>query len=263
MTPAYFALVRPTYIENWPPTLHALSVPHRDIPLTLAEAHALGGRNPAFRDRTGAARYEAVDGLVERLTAALRLYPGGAFVRLGSRSGKDSAYAARHGMRVNNAAAALSLLTEDSARIAFDLRLALRFNYPPHLFVRRWLDIPAWSEFRCFVKERRLVGVSQYNICDETTHPEIERYAGRIKATIESFVAELIAVSHLPDVIFDLWLKLCGPAPDIMFSAQLIELNPFFSHTDACLFDWRNGGDFDRSFRFRSAQGLTALPLHY
>jgi len=207
MTPAYFARVRPTYIENWPPALHALSVPHRDLPLTLAEARALGGRNPAFRDRTGAARYQSVDGLAERLAAALRLYPEGAFVRLGSRSGKDSTYAARHGLRVNNAAAALALLTEDSARIAFDLRMALRFNYPPHVFVRRWLDIPAWAEFRCFMKSRQLVGISQYDCKNLGHRPEIAEKAERIKAVIEAFFEVVRAASHLDEAVFDVFIS--------------------------------------------------------
>lgn len=250
MTPAYFALVRPTYIENWPPALHALSVPHRDLPLTLAEARALGGRNPAFRDRTGAARFESVDGLAGRLAAALRLYPEGAFVRLGSRSGKDSTYAARHGLRVNNAAAALALLTEDSARIAFDLRLALRFNYPPHIFVRRWLDIPAWAEFRCFMKSRQLVGISQYDCKNLEHRPEIAEKAERIKAAIEAFFEVVRAASHLDEAVFDVFISVSKGSQDGGIGVKLLELNPFSQETDACLFTWRDGGDFDGSFRF-------------
>jgi hypothetical protein len=38
MTPAYFALVSPTYIENWNPVLYTLSIPQIDIPLSLREA---------------------------------------------------------------------------------------------------------------------------------------------------------------------------------------------------------------------------------
>jgi len=250
MTPAYFALVRPTYIENWPPALYALSVPHRDLPLTLAEARALGARNPAFRDRMGAVPYESVDGLAERLAVALRFYPDGAFVRLGSRSGKDSNYAARHGLRVNNANAAIALLTEESARIAFDLRLALRFNYPPHLFVRRWLDIPAWAEFRCFMKNRQLVGVSQYD-CKNLGHcVEIAEQSGRIKAAIEAFFEVVRAASHLDEAVFDVFINVGEGAQDGGISVKLLELNPFSQETDPCLFSWRDGGDFDGSFRF-------------
>jgi hypothetical protein len=177
-------------------------------------------------------------------------FPEGAFVRLGSRSGKDSAYAHNRGLRVTDAAAAVRMLTDDSRRIAYDLRLALHHNYRPHLFVRRWMDIPAWAEFRCFMKSRRLVGITQYD-CRNLGHcPEIAAHAALIKSAIMEFFKTLSAASHLDDVAFDVFVQVGEENSGARARVRLLELNPFFYKTDAVLFHWGDGGDFDGSFRF-------------
>ncbi|HEY0004208.1 MAG TPA: hypothetical protein VGB17_05310 [Pyrinomonadaceae bacterium] len=250
MMDAYFARVRPTYIENWTTALLALSIQQIDLPLTLEEARALGLVNREFSRWFGGGSIDSIEGIAKRIDAALCHYPEGAFIRLGSRSGKDSSYAHNRGLRVTDGHGAIRLLTENSYRIAYDLRLALHHKYRPHIFVRRWLEIPPWSEFRCFMKGRKLVGISQYD-CRNLGHCAlIATNAERIKAAIGEFFKAFSASSHLDDVVFDVFVVLDehdshGPA-----SVRLLELNPFFQKTDACLFDWTNGGDFDGSFRF-------------
>lgn len=259
MTPAYFDQVRPTYIENWGHALTDLSIPQTDIPLGLEETRALaaavfsscarrgGGASAAGGPRDAR---DALGPLAERLARALRAYPRGAFVRLGSRSAKDSAYALGHGLRVADAPTALRMLTGDSRRLAFDLRLCLRHHYRPHVFVREWLDVPAWSEFRCFMRGRELVGVSQYDCKNLGRRQEIVANAARIEAGVRAFFGRLRAASHLDDVVFDVFVSLDGEGPAEPAGVRLLELNPFFAGTDACLFDWHGGGDFDGSFRF-------------
>lgn len=250
MMSAYFAKVRPTYIENWSATLKTLSLPQTDIPLTLEEARALGLINRKYSRWFGDGTVEPVEGIVKRVDLALTNYPEGAFVRLGSRSGKDSDYAHNRGCRVTDGHAAIRMLTENSHRIAYDLRLALRQNYRPHIFVRQWLEIPAWSEFRCFMKSRKLVGISQYD-CKNLGHcPQIADNAERIRIAIENFFESLCAGSHVDDVVFDVFVKIEEQHPGVPVKVQLLELNPFFHKTDAVLFHWSNGGDFDGSFRF-------------
>ncbi|WP_146210255.1 hypothetical protein [Vitiosangium sp. GDMCC 1.1324] len=186
--------------------------------------------------------------LLWRLDEALRCFPGGAFVRLGSRSGKDSAYARKNGLRVETAEAAVRLLIEGSERVAFDLRLALRHGYMPHLVVRPWLDIPAWAEFRCFMKQRRLMGISQYDCKQSGPRPEIARNADAIHSAIRSFFPRFSAASHLEDAVFDVFVD--GLERGGGLAVRLIELNPFLAQTDPCLFDWMRPDGFDGSFRF-------------
>jgi len=250
MTPAYFAKVRPTYIENWSGGLCRLSIPQDAVPLSLDEARAFGLRNRKFGRWFGQGSTPPVDRVVEKLNIVLRNYPDGAFVRLGSRSAKDSSYARHYGLKVTCAEAAVRMLTDDSERIVFDLRLALRHNYSPHIFVRQWLEIPAWSEFRCFMKGRRLVGISQYD-CKNLGHcPRIAECSGQIREGIELFFDKIREASHLDDLVFDVLVDLNERNSGLAVDVKLLELNPFFERTDACLFSWHNGGDFDGSFRF-------------
>lgn len=256
MMSAYFAKVRPTYIENWSAALSALSIAQVDIPLTMEEARALGLINKEFSKWFSNGSIEPIDGIIKRIDMALSNYPEGAFVRLGSRSGKDSSYANNRGFRVTDGNAAIRMLTENSHRIAYDLRLALHHNYCPHIFVRRWLEIPAWSEFRCFMKSRRLVGVSQYDCKNLGPCPEIAKNAERIEAAIREFFEAVSARSHLDDVVFDVFIKVGEQTSNVPINVQLLELNPYFRKTDACLFQWGNDGDFDGSFRFIKSQQL-------
>jgi hypothetical protein len=240
----YFESVRPTYIENWSAALHRLSIPHTDVPLGLDEARSLARANPRFaRVRAGDGPSGPVDGVRDRIAEALKGYPGGAFVRLGSRSGKDSHVALTRGLRVVDAETALRMLTDESRRTAFDLRLALRHDYAPHVFVRQWIEIAPWAEFRCFMRGRRLVGISQYD-CKNLGHcSEIAENAMRIRTSVEALFENVRAASHVDNVVFDVFVR-----PRDAFAATLLELNPFGPETDACLFDW--GEEFDGSFRY-------------
>jgi len=247
MTPAYFTQVCPTYIENWNSALYTLSIPQIDIPLSLQDAIDLRTNLTIFGASLGT--LQSINTIKNKLDIALKEFPKGAFIRLGSRSGKDSSYAQHYGLKVTHPYAAIKILTENSERIAFDLRLALRYQYPPHIFVREWLNIPAWAEFRCFMKHRKLIGISQYD-CKNLGHcPEISANEKQIKSAIEMFFATFKKLSHLDDVVFDVFLMRVEKKSNILFEVKLLELNPFFDKTDACLFDW-NSNDFDDSFRF-------------
>jgi hypothetical protein len=95
------------------------------------------------------------------------------------------------------------------------------------------------------MRGRRLVGISQYD-CKNLGHcSEITENAGRIRASVEVLFENFRVASHLDDVVFDVFVEQDGAA----FSATLLELNPFGTETDACLFDW--GDAFDGSFRWK------------
>jgi len=252
--PEHLSEVVPTYLENWPTALRALSIRQVDLPLSLGQARALGSNIRHFGRWFGAGPPQPLDDIAVRLGLALREFPQGAFVRLGSRSGKDCDFARASGMRVGGVRSALLMLTDGSERIAWDLRLALRHSYTPHIFVREWQEFPPWAEFRCFMRGRRLVGISQYDCVNLGACPEIAARADRIHAAISDFFAVFRTAVHVDDVVFDVLIA----GDDIGYrqgtGVRLIELNPFFSRTDACLFRWDRaspgGGDFDGSFRY-------------
>ena len=241
----YFDFVRPTYIENWDPRLYGLSIAQVDLPLTRDEALRLGsniGELGELFERWVEPGRSLTD-LEARLDAAVASFPSGAFVRLGSRSPKDSWLVYERGNRSYSGHDALALLTDCSERIADDLLLALDHDYEPHLFVRRFVEIPPWAEFRCFMQQRQLVGISQYDY--RVRHAEIAVQAVEIEAALGDFFPCFRDASHLDDAVYDVFLD-----PTAETGVRLLELNPFFELTDPCLYDWAE--DFDRGFRYLS-----------
>ena len=245
----YWETVKPTYIENWEPALYSLSMAHVDVPLSLEEAEALGGNIVELYELFPEPHIRDISEIVRRLDAATDKFPKGCFVRLGSRSPKDSFVGMKRGFKVQNGREAIELLTGISERMSDDLLLAIKEKYPPHIFVREWIDIPEWSEFRCFMDKRRLVGISQYNYLQGAVYPEIEALHDQIEWAIKMFFdTQFKSACSLPSVIFDVSVTCKGDSLERMWSVKLIEINPFFEHTDPCLFYGHKG--FDGSFKF-------------
>lgn len=244
----YFDMVKPTYIENWTAALYRLSIPQVDVPMTVVEAKALGSNLMDFAETFDSPPRQDISGLRQRVEEAIRQFAGGCFVRLGSRSPKDSWRGCRQGFRVSTQEEAFALLCDASERISDDLHLAIANDYAPHIFVRKWEDFPVWSEFRCFMRGRKLVGISQYQHREK--FDEIGPCRDVIERTIRSFFLCFRSAVHLDNVVFDVFVHPCddeaGPV-----DVTVIEINPFFELTDPCLFNWKDGGDFDGSFRWR------------
>ena len=244
----------PTFIENWPMALRKLSMPSFDIPLNQKEALALGSNiselNVMFPPPAG----QDISGITKRIDYKIKHdIKGSAFVKLGSRSPKDSWRGHKHGFRVNSGAEAIELLTDCSERIADDLLNAIACNYIPRIWVRRWVDIPRWTEFRCFVYKGELIGISQYFYGEY--FPEIAEYHDNIKTSIHKYFEGFVKPAcHLDTVIFDVNITAHNSC------SHLIEINPFSQFTDFCLYnDCRvNSGEmnppdfdkFDRSIRY-------------
>lgn len=269
MSSDYWALVAPTYIEAWPPGLHRLSLASIDVPLTREETLALGSHTEmaeAFRVEPG----QPLDALIARVDEAVQRMPKGAFVRLGSRSPKDSFAGYAHGFRVSTGAEAVERLCDSLERIPEDLLLALDHDYLPHIWVRPWLTIPAWAEFRCFQRGRRLIGISQYQYLDDAVYPEIGRHAATIRWAIERFHERFRLACHLPDVVCDVVVRVHEQhevrpvagrdwlVPTTVTEVKLLEINPFFELTDPCLFEWNRPELFDGRFLFRVAEEMKA-----
>jgi hypothetical protein len=242
-----------TFLENWPHGLVALSLPQEDVPLSLDEAAALGRAMSRYGHRfpriAGAAGL--LEALMLRLDRAVRRFPDGAFVRLGSRSPKDSAFVQELRGRIFGGRLALMCLTEGSVRIADDLEWALAHRYPPHVFVRPWTNIPPWAELRGFMRGRRLVGISQYNsVAQGRSFSELRAQAVRAQNAVRAFFPRFEAACHLADCVFDvvLWH---AEAPAAL-AVLLLEIGPFGSDTDTLLFG-PSDEDFDGSFRFLAA----------
>lgn len=277
----YFEKSKPTFIENWPRELCSLSIAQAGTKLTLDQAERLGKNLIEF----GAAFYpdevfpEEGPPSIEDIRQQLRTIvdefplplglpsgsgrpPGSYFVRLGSRSPKDA-----YGVDpvIIGADQALERLCAMSERVFEDLSLALHSEYEPYIWLRQWMEIAPWAEFRCFQKDGKLVGISEYDYLS-APHPEIAEHHESIEWAIRHFwETQFRHASHLDDVIFDVFL-MSKPGlstrdirPDTgkpsyqsyVWECKLLEINPLFTWTDPCLFDWRDPDCFDGSFRWR------------
>jgi len=240
-----FELSRPTYLENWSPELARFSIPQIGLRLSEDELSAMEKAASSPVGWNEFSTSTAFKGLHSRFAEIFTEFPTGGFVRLGSRSPKDSILVAKNSLRVKDAHLALQMLVS-SARIRQDLSLASQNDYLPYIFVRRWIEIEPWAEFRCFVKNRQMVGISQYVGHNTPAYKEINENAARFFFVLRERLSTLIDYSHLDYAVFDIVLQNdCDK-----FTACLLELNPFCLRTDACLFDWRKADDFDGSFRY-------------
>jgi hypothetical protein len=246
--------VSSTHLENWPPALARLSVPHRPVELADDDARALVAQEPALRHLVGATGRLAFSAILRRsLDEAVAAFSEGVFLRLGA----CSFVTARHGpTRVRTGEEALRVLMHPGLRaaaMACRCRLGRR---PVVLFVRAWRDIPPWSEFRLFFRGRVLVGATQYH--HRLSFDKIAPYVDAIVGALGRIVEPLAAALPTEDAVADVQLVTTAAG----FEAVLIETNPFLPTTGPGLFTWADGTDFDGTLRFRRPDGTVEhIPL--
>lgn len=267
MTAAYFRRVGPTYLENWPPELASIATRGIGVPLSRDETRELEIRAAGRRGFLDEPAWPPHSDLDARLDRAIRELGGRAFVRLGSRSPKDSPLASRRGMMVADGAEALRLLCAGSERTRFDLALAVRLDVPVWIFVREWRTIPPWSEWRLFFRGGALRAACQYEIRDDDQaprhFPELWNAAlsGEVPRALARFAERFLPRSHLADVVAD---AIAVPAGDGSgrLELELLELNPLFPKTDPCLYRWHFDDPSDMTFRAVAPDGSVArFPL--
>jgi len=242
----YFNLVKPTFIENWPKELCSLSLGQIGVKLSVKEAEALASNiielGEYFSER------KDISSIYEKLKKEVIKFPKGCFVRLGSRSPKDSLYDSPLKCFTENDV--IQRLTGCSERILDDLSMAINNNYEPYIFLREWKEIPEWAEFRCFMKDRKLIGISQYNYLKGKVYSEIIENKDIIIKYINDFFEYFKQTSHLDNVIFDVYFEKRVKDNINYWEIKLLEINPFFELTDPCLFDWRKPENFKGQFLF-------------
>ncbi|XP_062851382.1 translation initiation factor eIF2 assembly protein isoform X2 [Trichomycterus rosablanca] len=101
-------------------------------------------------------------------------------------------------------------------------------NY--ELVLRKWCELIPGGEFRCFVKENKLIGISQRDYTQHYQH--ISKQETSISFSIQQFFWEHIQHKFLnEDFVFDVYRDSTG-------HVWLIDFNPFGEVTDSLLFTW-------------------------
>uniref|UniRef100_A0A3Q3J7I3 Translation initiation factor eIF2 assembly protein n=1 Tax=Monopterus albus TaxID=43700 RepID=A0A3Q3J7I3_MONAL len=127
------------------------------------------------------------------------------------------------------------------------------------LVLRKWSELIPGGEFRCFVKENKLIAISQRDYTQFYQH--ILMQDGQICQAIQDFFSQHIQYNFLDeDFVFDIYRDSQG-------RVWLIDLNPFGEVTDSLLFSWEeltSGGEITQhqespAFRYTKSE-VTVQP---
>lgn len=168
---------------------------------------------------------------------------GKGFVRLGSRSPKDNPCFMDRDCRLVPLYSGMQVVEAlgYSERIYLDLTDAKRANYYPTICLRRWIDIKPDHEFRCFVENSEIVGITQYYL-NEGYSTWINKNSYSIENIIFNYIKNVVLkLTYLTSLTIDVVL-------DDNMLPTLLEINPPVSwgRTFTGLFK----DDFDGSFKF-------------
>ncbi|KAG5267623.1 hypothetical protein AALO_G00223800 [Alosa alosa] len=98
------------------------------------------------------------------------------------------------------------------------------------LVLRKWSELIPGGEFRCFVKESKLIGISQRDYTQYYHH--VSKQEDSICQSIQDFFRDHIQYKFLDDdFVLDVYRDSCG-------QVWLIDINPFGPVTDSLLFTW-------------------------
>ncbi len=236
----YFDIAKPTYIENWNRELCSLSIGQSNIELSFKDVV-----EPLLDLIWNNKKTPVVKILEDRVHEEVIKFPKGAFIRLGSRSPKDVDI-----KPVFTGKEAVELLLS-SVRVFDDLVIAVQNRYNPHIFIREWVDMKEEFEFRCFMKDKKLVGISQYQY--NKRYLEVMNNSKSIEWVIQQFFnRQFKDACKLDDVVFDVFLTQRYGFSDVTWEVKLLEINPFYAMTDPCLFDWRKPEEFKGQFKYNN-----------
>lgn len=257
--PYNFNAARPTFIDAWPRSWSTLAPESELVTIDRNEMNALGRQIAGFQHWFPHTPTTPLVNLARRVDKAVERMSRSCFVRLTSRSPKDSIYAQRKGMRIGNGAQALALIIEGSRRCAADLRMALDHQAAMAIVVRKWIDFSPSAEFRCFMVDRKWVGASQMR---ETEIGDVFltiQQARVVASALQAAMHKITATSHIANAAFDYLLQINSPIATAR--TILLDVNPLLCVTDLAHFS--SSGEFDFSLRFNTPEkgGFVSIPL--
>lgn len=144
-------------------------------------------------------------------------------------------------------------LMKSSDYVTHDLTHAYGKNRGPEnitLVLREWFELNPALEFRCFVREHALVGITQRDM-------NFYEFMPPLKKQFEKLLVEGCqeVITRFPDSSFvaDFYI------PKSQRHAWLIDINPWLERTDSLLFDWNELKDWNGPFDFRIVEREDAI----
>jgi hypothetical protein len=176
--------------------------------------------------------------LPRKIKQKLACFPNGAFIKLETRSPKNNYHAETINYRQMSWQDVIKSLY--SERIIDDLVEYAKSDVPCRLLFREWLPIPKHEEFRVFIKNKKVAGITQYfyevySDKDKENQPYTSKVINKLSSYIEKSINDFLdkeILPHLPssDLVVDLWFN--G-----FREMKLIETNPY-GLSDPCLLNY-------------------------
>lgn len=232
---------RLTFITKWNDALMERSIPTMFFPLTKEERGEYF--KLMFSQGSTEEEQKMFSHFKEKIASAFEVFKDGVFLRNDRRSPKDSELFYEDGITpalTPEQAIAISLYSE---RTYMDMKSAIDNGHLPVLVVRKWMTFDKEREFRCFVKEAKLIGITQYYHFEhygwiDQNQDEIQR---RIVSFFEEIKADLLLLTD--SLVFDVYVGEEG--------TLLIETNPY-GLSDPCLCDYDELDELDQlAFRVK------------
>ncbi|XP_039617221.1 cell division cycle protein 123 homolog [Polypterus senegalus] len=173
-----------------------------------------------------------------KVQEAINVLGGSVFPKLNWSSPRDANWIALNSTLNCRSLSDIFLLLKSSDFIAHDFTQPFlqcnddspdpQINY--ELVLRKWCELIPGGEFRCFVKENKLIGISQRDYTQYYDH--ISKQEGELCRSIQDFFKDNIQYAFLDeDFVFDVYRDSSG-------RVWLIDFNPFGEVTDSLLFTW-------------------------
>ena len=171
-------------------------------------------------------------------------YGGKTFFKLSMHSPKDSLFFKKRSIRnnepiefsVSNASELYQCLFT-SLRTILDIMRSLINDIPVYIVLREYIALSRWQEFRCFIVNNELIGVSQYS--DEEYFSELQGKENQILTLIRKRLKRI--QGRLPKTcILDVCIQNFN-------RVIVIEMNPFGCFSSASLYHNGNYEDFERN----------------
>ncbi|XP_072327103.1 translation initiation factor eIF2 assembly protein isoform X1 [Scyliorhinus torazame] len=173
-----------------------------------------------------------------KVQEAINSLGGSVFPKLNWSSPRDAQWIAMNSSLKCNNLSDIFLLLKSSDFVTHDLTqpfLHCTDDSPnpkvyPQLVLRKWCELIPGGEFRCFVKENKLIGVAQRDHTQYYDH--VCNQAANILSSILDFFRNQIQYKFLDeDFVFDVYRDSQG-------KMWLIDFNPFGEVTNSLLFSW-------------------------
>lgn len=202
--------VGPTLIDNWPEDLLALSAPTLFVDLPKDIAVTMFDIGPQSVGSDAANEIDAKLGWERR------------FFRLNSRSPKDAPFPFE--LPLSCSGKEMLQVMSCSERMLNDLCYFHHSTATPKLCLREfWPGVRPLYEYRCFVKDRKILAVAEYANCQtELWSAPLSCADAETRANIDIYLNETVLPRlHIDTVVVDIFV---GPR-----EMKLIEINPFGS----------------------------------